>query len=397
MTTTDRTAPNVFTGAQRARRYQEQASVDGQDAGSAVLDLRDAASDTSEAFPSLHEAPAAAPVDGTQPRPAPQTPVGVAPATGTRAAQWGWRGRLSRGTAGLVKLAPEPAELAHREALATIRRATWARAVNVIVTNAKGGSGKTPTALILAGILGHVRGGYVAAWEAAESVGTLNQRAEGDPDRGLAELLAGVGDVRSAGTLGGFTAPQTSHADVIGSVGGRAVLTAADVLAARQVLDTYYRVTITDTGNNPGHEAYQAALRTADAAVLPCLVSIDALAGLEEAQAVMRAAGGQVAAPDGLLSRVVVVLGHDGGPEDSHIAAELRARLEELGVAAVVEVPFDPAIRLGGSITLASLSERSTRAWTAAAAAVVEALRTARTDIDLVQQLQAATTTGHQG
>lgn len=93
----------------------------------------------------------------------------------------------------------------------------------------------------------------------------------------------------------------------------------------------------------------------------------------------------------------MVVLGHDGGPEDSHIAAELRARLEELGVAAVVEVPFDPAIRLGGSITLASLSERSTRAWTAAAAAVVEALRTARTDIDLVQQLQAATTTGRQG
>ncbi len=398
MTTTDRTAPNVFTGAQRARRYQEQASVNEQDAGSAVLDLRDAAGDASGlSSASLHEAPAAAPADPTQPRPAPQTPVSVAPATGTRPAQWGWRGRLSRGTAGLVKLAPEPAELAHREALTTIRRATWTRAVNVIVTNPKGGSGKTPTALILAGILGHVRGGYVAVWEAAESVGTLNQRAEGDPDRGLAELLAGVGDVRSAGTLGGYTAPQTSHADVIGSVGGRAVLTAADVLAARQVLDTYYRVTITDTGNNPGHEAYQAALRTADAAVLPCLVSIDALAGLEEALAVMRVAGGQVAAPDGLVSRVVVVLGHDGGPEDSHIAAGLRARLEELGVAAVVEVPFDPAIRLGGSITLASLSEKSTRAWTAAAAAVVEALRTARTDTDLVQQRQATTTTGRQG
>lgn len=398
MPTTDRTASTVFTGAQRARRYQEEPSVHDQHAGVSAVDLRDADGDTSGPSPaSQREAPAAAPADATQPRPAPQTPVTVALATGTRPAQWGWRGRLSRGTAGLVRLAPEPAELAHREALTTIRRATWTRAVNVIVTNPKGGSGKTPTALILAGILGHVRGGYVAAWEAAESVGTLNQRAEGDPERGLAELLAGVDDVRSAGTLGGYTAPQTSHADVIGSVGGRTVLTAADVLAARRVLDTYYRVTITDTGNNPSHEAYQAALRTADAAVLPCLVSIDALAGLEEALAVMRAAGAQVAAPDGLLDRVVAVLGHDGGPEDSHIAAGLRARLEELGVAAVVEVPFDPAIRLGGAITLASLSEKSTRAWTAAAAAVVEALRTARTDTDLVQQLQAPDTTGCQG
>jgi len=221
----------------------------------------------------------------------------------------------------------------------------------------------------------------------------LNRRAEGDPRRGLAELLARASDVRSAGHLGGYTAPQTSHADVIGSVGTRAVLTAADVMEVRQVLDTYYRITVTDTGNNPGHEAYLAALRTADAAVLPCLVSIDALAGLEEVLAVMRAEGGPVGAPDGLLSRVVVVLSHDGGPEDPAIAAALRARLDELGVAAVVEVPFDPAIRLGGEITLSALSEQSTRAWTAVAAAVVTSLEYAPTDVDLVHELQ--TTPAH--
>ena len=397
----DTSLADLFSGARRAERYQEVDAVAApvpsppvrNDAPGVMVQDRPRPADRGYGRPGAAAGEASwaeTPARGAPPA-ATSTTVSVAPPARPRRAQWGWRGRVTRASGGLLRMAPDPAELAHRAAIDTIRRATWARAVNIVVTNPKGGSGKTPTALILAGILGHVRGGYVVVWEAAESVGTLNRRAEGEPDRGLAELLEDAGDVRSAGTLGGYTAPQTSHADVIGSVTARPILTGGDVLAARRLLDTYYRVTVTDTGNNPGHEAYLAALRTADAAVLPCLVSIDALAGLEEALAVMRADAGQVAAPDGLLSRVVVVLGHDGGPEDPHIAMALRARLQELGAAAVVEVPFDPAVRLGGEITLAALSEKSTRAWTAAAAAVVQALESAPTGTDLVRQLQTTT------
>jgi MinD-like ATPase involved in chromosome partitioning or flagellar assembly len=300
-------------------------------------------------------------------------------------ARWGWRGRVRRASGGLVKPTPSPAEMANRHAVTTIRQATWTRAVNIIVANPKGGTGKTPTALILAGILGHYRGGYVVAWEAAESMGSLSRRAEGEPLRGLSELLSKIEDIHSAGNLGGYTAPQTSHVDVIGSIARRPVLSAHDIVAVRRVIDAYYRITVTDTGNNPGHEAFAAALATADAAVLPCLVSIDALAGVEEALAVM---ADDPALSAGLRTRVVVVLGHDGGPEDAEIASALRRRLEQLDVAAVVEVPFDPAIRLGGEITLSSLSEASNRAWTAVGAAVVQTLRTAPTSVDLVARFE---------
>ena len=60
----------------------------------------------------------------------------------------------------------------------------------------------------------------------------------------------------------------------------------------------------------------------------------------------------------------------------------------------MLEVPFDPAIRLGGEISLSSLSEASTHAWTVVVAAVVTALRTAPTEVDLVWNMQNRITSG---
>ena len=99
----------------------------------------------------------------------------------------------------------------------------------MLVANRKGGVGKTPTSLILGGVLGSIRGGSVAVVEVTDDPGALGYRAEGQPQRGLGELVRDRDEIHSAGQLAGYTAPQTSFASVVASVGPRRELTGEDV------------------------------------------------------------------------------------------------------------------------------------------------------------------------
>lgn len=143
---------------------------------------------------------------------------GVVPAStpsAPRRATMGFRGLL----AGLgLPIAPGAREAADLAAAAdaeerraqdamTIRQATWTRAVSILVGNPKGGTGKTPTALLLGGIIASIRGGSTAIVEFSDDPGALSYRAEGAPRLGVGELVRDVDTIRTAGQLTGYTAP----------------------------------------------------------------------------------------------------------------------------------------------------------------------------------------------
>ncbi|WP_394769109.1 MinD/ParA family protein [Lacisediminihabitans sp.] len=277
-----------------------------------------------------------------------------------------------------IRLAPGAAEQALTQSAErlrrdeeTIRQTTWTRAVSVLVANRKGGVGKTPVSLLLGGTLASVRGGSVCVVEVSDDPGALTFRAEGSPALGLGELVRDVATVTSAGQLAGYTAPQTSFASVIGSVRERDRLGRDDVIAVAAVIDEYYGIRVMDSGNQSSSDAFDGAVETADALVIPVLNAgesvFEALALLER----LRSRGGRAAA---LAGRAVILRLTDGRPEHPQVLERINRIIEGAGAAQVFAVPYDAHIAERGQLTLASLDPATYRVFAAAAASIVRSI-----------------------
>ncbi|TIH33784.1 MinD/ParA family ATP-binding protein [Subtercola vilae] len=286
-------------------------------------------------------------------------------------ALWGARGRVRQLTGGLVKLKPGSDEVSDREAKLTIRQTMWVRPVHITVANPKGGVGKTPSVKTIGDTLAEGRGGSVVIWDAPDAAGSIGRRAEGTPARGLAELLERVDTVSNHGELGGYVAPQSSGADVIGSIADRAVLLEDDIVSIERLLDRYYRISIADTGNNMHSSAFVKTLELTDALVVPTIASVDSLFGVLNLLDVVRRYGH----PE-LADTATILFMHNGSREDPHVDQKLRAlTLRGETERTLFDIPFDPHIAAGGEMTLAKLSAPSRRAWTRASARIVQVLK----------------------
>jgi MinD-like ATPase involved in chromosome partitioning or flagellar assembly len=287
-------------------------------------------------------------------------------------AEWGWRGKVREMTGGLIKIGPGQDELIYRAEIAQIR-ATLPGSRTIAVANEKGGAGKTPTALILSGILSELRREAVVAWDVNELRGTLGRRAEvSEPPLTVTDVLAAAQDLArpdaEVGALSAFLRRQPEGNLVLASSeDGNAMrqIGHAECDIVRQLLLRRYGIVVCDTGNNAAAPNFLYTVDSADVLVIPTAPSD---VHLEVARAMLRMLASRETTAD-LVSRAVLVVTSPTGtrlqPDEERWFAERIGRL--------VHVPADPVIESGGKLPLSELSEASRRAWTQVASAVIEA------------------------
>lgn len=356
----------AFAGAHRTAGYREDAVAIPAAAAKARVPSAD---------PPIVEMPAAAPLEelSIDTGALELELAGLMP-DAPPVAESGWRGLVAKTG---VRIRPSAKEALLREQNEDLRRneevirqATWTRAVSILVANPKGGTGKTPVSLLLGGTLAAIRGGSVAIVEVSDDPGALTFRAEGRPTLGIGELVRDVNTITSAGQVAGYTAPQTSFASVIGTVGRRAQLSGQDVVDVAGVLDSFYSIRLMDSGNQPSSSAFGGALEVADALVIPVLNAGDAVLEAIAMLDGLRASGHGRLADTATILRLV-----DGRPEHRQITERIDRIIAGANVGAVHEIPYDPHIAERNQLTLAKLAPVTYRAFAAAAATVTRTLQ----------------------
>lgn len=361
-----------------ARRHRDPQGViaavprmgDTQTSASEIADERAGAPDSEQLLQQLSADPASNAVPATQAvvvTQAAETPAAPAPAE-QPARSGGWFGLGRRG--------PSRAQLAAQQLEAdrtAIRLASWSRSVGVLVANPKGGVGKTPTALILGGVLANIRGGQTVVFEVTDDAGALAVRAEGPMNAGIAELVRDVGAIHGAGQLSTYTTRQTSYASVVGTPRDRDPLSYEDVEKVSDLLGFFYPIRVMDSGNQASSSAFYGALARTDVLVVPVLEAIDSVAGVGQLFRYLHRRGGEATE---LARNAIVLRMDDGRPVAPDVRAYVDDTLAAAGVTNVHSIPYDPHIANRSTITLGQLRPATVEAYTHAAAAVTHLLNT---------------------
>ncbi|WP_375489681.1 hypothetical protein [uncultured Jatrophihabitans sp.] len=326
--------------------------------------------------PTQQSAPAPTQQPGRMPRPEDLLAPNVRP-TDAEPASWGWRGRVNRGSGGLIKPKASDQELAVRGAIERIQYG-FARPKTVVVVQPKGGAGKTPTTICLASAFGAYRGGYVVGWDDNETRGTLAVRVAntGQQTSTVWDLLGALDEFERfdarVGDLGYYVRAQPdAHFDALVSddhPGNMSQIGEDEFHRLHTVLGRFYRMIVVDTGNNVRSPNWQAAVNAADLVVVVSSYQRDV--GYSGSWVLDHLA--QTGREELARNAVTVLTAADPTPDKqvrNQLLEHFRSRTR-----AVAEIPYDSAIAHGGPIRWTELAEATRNAWTLAAATVVDAL-----------------------
>ncbi|RZT17582.1 MinD-like ATPase involved in chromosome partitioning or flagellar assembly [Kribbella sp. VKM Ac-2569] len=279
-----------------------------------------------------------------------------------------------RGMRSMLKLRPGSSERSERIARATAATA-FRRPVTIVVANPKGGSGKTPTTLMLAGALGQARGGGVVAWDNNELRGNMHLRTHDTNSRStvtdmlqampmLTQPDARLGDVAAylrhqvAGQYDVLTSATTTYAQI----------EAKDFDQIHRLLSRFYKVLVIDTGNNEGSSNWREAMKAADALVIPikwkslsCAAAVQMLEELDN----------QGPEAQRLIRRAIIAVSNGPGDVNKEVEKQLRPYFESRA-AAVIDIPTDMHVAAEGPLDHNALQPGTRRAALELAARVSE-------------------------
>lgn len=302
------------------------------------------------------------------------------PNTAEEPARHGWRGMLN--SFGL-SLAPSNEELSERKARREIQRGLKSHKT-IMVANLKGGAGKTTVAYLLSSVLGRVRGGTVLAWDNNENRGTLAYRSpiEANTTNTAIDLLHEMSFFENSGQtaeLINFVRPQGENKfDLLASQhqgSDKPVINGEGFISLHNLLRSFYRMMIIDTGNASNASTWQAAAATADEMVIVCSNAEDSAQTAAETIDALIKKGYQ-----NKVENSVAVIIDSAKNKDRTKAKADKERLERIQnhlaqhVRAVHVLPWETSLENGGAIEWDKLTPKTHRALIDVSASVVAGL-----------------------
>ncbi|WP_460773165.1 MinD/ParA family ATP-binding protein [Microbacterium sp. GXF7504] len=287
----------------------------------------------------------------------------------------GWRRSL---VALGLPVPPGPAERRERADVAAVSR-LWTEPRTIAVVNGKGGSGKTPTSILLAAVFAKHGGAGVLAWDNNQTRGTLGWRTEkAEHDATLHDLLPETGRLLSseaqAADLARFVHHQSrDRFDVLRSqpiaLAEEQRMDSGDVSRIHAVAAKYYRLIIMDSGNDESDPMWLRMIDHTDQLV----VATSTRGEHAEAGALLLEALAKRDERTAALAHGAVTIVSQADPGAS--GDELRRVVDGFtGLARdVATIPYDPAM-IGGQLRFDNLRPATQRAWLAAGATVARGL-----------------------
>jgi len=255
----------------------------------------------------------------------------------------------------------------------------WPGPRTIVVVNGKGGSGKTPTTILLAAVFALYGGAGVLTWDNNQTRGTLGWRTrQGPHEATLLDLLPQTSRLLGTGAQSADLANYVHHQpkdrfDVLRSkppmlavdqrVGPK------DVDAIHAVAAKYYRLILIDSGNDESDPMWLRMIDHADQVVVATTTRAD---HAEAGALLLEDLADRDDRSAKLAHNAVVVVSQADAKATRADVARVAGGYEDLA-REVVTIPHDLAM-VDGVLRHGALCPATQRAWLAAGAAVARGL-----------------------